>query len=172
MSDAYLGEIRMFAGSYAPAGWALCNGQQMMITENQALFSLVGTIYGGDGRYTFNLPDLRNRLPMGEGSGPGLTPRRLGSKFGAAQVALTTNQLPQHTHSVMGVNSEADKNNPDAISLAANVTSLYSNSQPGNTTLDANTLADTGGNGMHNNMMPSSTTSYIICVVGAYPSRS
>jgi len=172
MSDGYLGEIRMFGANFAPIDWALCHGQQMMISENRALFSLIGTIYGGDGRYIFNLPDLRSRLPMGQGTGLGLTPRRLGSMLGVSQVRLTPNQLPFHTHKVLAVNSEADKHTPDTVSLPANVTNLYSNVTPGDATLDANTLTDTGGDEIHNNLMPSSTVSYIICVVGAYPSRS
>lgn len=172
MSDAYLGEIRMFGAGYAPRGWAMCNGQVLSIASNTALYSLLGTMYGGDGRTSFSLPDLRSRLPMGQGSGHGLTPRRIGSMFGAAQVGLTSNQLPQHTHKVLGINSEADKNTPDETCLPANVTNLYGNANPGNTTLDGNTLSDAGGGGLHNNMMSSTAVSYIICVEGLYPSRS
>lgn len=172
MSDGYLGEIRMFGANFAPIDWALCHGQQMMISENRALFSLIGTIYGGDGRYTFNLPDLRSRLPMGQGTGLGLTPRRLGSMFGVAQVTLTSNQLPSHSHKVFAVDSKADKNVPDVTNLPANVTNLYSDMTSESTVLDVNTLADTGGDGSHNNLMSSSAVSYIICVVGDYPSRS
>jgi len=100
--EGTIGEIRGFAGNFAPRAWAFCNGQLMSISQNQALFSILGTTYGGDGRTTFALPDLRGRAPISEGTGPGLTPRPLGQRSGAEYNYLTSNQLPSHTHTVVG----------------------------------------------------------------------
>ncbi|MBD3756388.1 MAG: phage tail protein, partial [Gammaproteobacteria bacterium] len=111
MSEPFVGEIRMFAGNFAPRGWAFCDGQLLAVSQNDALFSLLGTIYGGDGRTTFGLPDMRGRIPVHQGSGPGLSPRRLGSKSGAETETLTVNQMPSHTHFFL-----ADKNPADLIS--------------------------------------------------------
>ena len=98
MSEPFVGEIRMFAGNFAPRGWAFCDGQLLAVSQNDALFSLLGTIYGGDGRTTFGLPDMRGRIPIHAGHGPGLSERRLGAKGGAEQVTLTVNQMPSHGH--------------------------------------------------------------------------
>lgn len=98
MSEPYVGEIRMFAGTFAPRGWAYCDGQLLAVSQNDVLFSLLGTIYGGDGRTTFGLPDLRSRIPLHQGIGPGLSPRRLGSRGGSESETLTANQLPSHSH--------------------------------------------------------------------------
>ena len=101
MSNPYIGEIRLFAGNFAPVGFAFCNGQLLAISENSALFALIGTIYGGDGQTTFALPDLRGRLPMHQGTGPGLTTRVIGQQFGTETVTLTTAQIPAHSHPVL-----------------------------------------------------------------------
>ncbi|MEQ9567295.1 MAG: tail fiber protein, partial [Pseudomonadales bacterium] len=98
MSEPFVGEIRMFAGNFAPRGWAYCDGQLLAVSQNDALFSLLGTIYGGDGRTTFGLPDMRGRIPLHAGTGPGLSPRRLGSKSGSEKETLTVNQLASHSH--------------------------------------------------------------------------
>ena len=100
MSEPFLGEIRMFAGSFAPRGWALCDGQLLSVDQNDALFSLFGTFYGGDGRTTFGLPDLRGRLPIHYGAGPGLSDRRMGAKAGREEVTLTSTQVAGHTHTL------------------------------------------------------------------------
>src|SRR6478736_5724856 len=111
--DPFVGEIRLFAGTFAPKGWAFCNGQLMSISQNTALFSLLGTTYGGDGKTTFALPDLQGRLPMHFGQGPGLSNRDLGEKAGSETVALTTSQMPLHGHTVSyGAGSAADNPNP------------------------------------------------------------
>ena len=107
MSEPFIGEIRMFAGSFAPRGWALCDGQLLAVSQNDALFSLLGTIYGGDGRTTFGLPDMRGRIPIHFGSGPGLTPRTLGNKFGSEHETLITNQLPSHSHTLQANSQQA-----------------------------------------------------------------
>ena len=109
MSEPFVGEIRMFAGNFAPRGWAFCDGQLLATSQNDALFSLLGTIYGGDGRTTFGLPDLRGRIPVHAGTGPGLSPRRLGAKAGAEKVTLTVNELPSHTHDLVASNQAGNQ---------------------------------------------------------------
>jgi microcystin-dependent protein len=115
MSEPYVGEIRMFAGNFAPRGWAFCDGQLLAVAQNDALFSLLGTIYGGDGRTTFGLPDLRGRVPIHAGSGPGLSPRRLGEKGGQEDVTLSLNELPQHDHMLIGSNTDASTDEPAGL---------------------------------------------------------
>lgn len=172
MSDASLGETRLFAGNYPPLGWLFCTGQSLSIAENTALFALIGTTYGGDGISTFNLPNLSDRVPMGQGQGPGLTPRWLGQQLGDQDVQLSLNQLPAHNHTVLGLNTTADKSMVAETVLPGKVTNLYSNAKPGNTTLDANSLAAAGGSQPHNNMMLSTGMNYIICIAGIFPSRN
>jgi microcystin-dependent protein len=174
MSEPFVGEIRMFAGNFAPRGWALCDGQLLAVSQNDALFSLLGTIYGGDGRTTFGLPDLRGRIPVHAGTGPGLSQRRLGAKGGAENVTLTTNQLPPHRHNVKSLNFVGDSdggNNPDAQSVAAGTNSRTYGEQ-----FDAgfsiNSIGNTGGSRSHDNIMPSLCINYIIALVGIYPSRT
>ena len=127
MSDPFIGEIKMFAGNFAPRGWALCDGQLLAVSQNDALFSLFGTIYGGDGRTTFGLPDLRGRIPIHAGSGPGLSPRRLGAKGGAENVTLTTAQLPAHKHDIFASSAGASAGNPlNNVSANTAPTNVYS----------------------------------------------
>ena len=171
MSEPFVGEIRMFAGNFAPRGWAFCDGQLLAVSQNDALFSLFGTIYGGDGRTTFGLPDLRGRVPIHAGQGPGLSNRRLGAKSGAEKVTLTTNQLPSHTHPVKGTNDAADAAEP-AGKLPASSTAidLYVNTAP---TVDFHTDAvpRVGGGGSHSNLMPFLCIHFIVALFGIYPSR-
>jgi microcystin-dependent protein len=171
MSEPFFGEIRMFAGNFAPSGWSLCDGQLLSISQNDALFSLLGTIYGGDGETTFGLPDLRGRIPIHAGSGPGLSPRQLGAKSGAENVTITTNQLPSHTHTVKGTNDASNSTEP-AGRVPASSTSidLYVNTAP---TVDFNASAvpGVGGNQSHNNLMPYLCINFIIALFGIYPSR-
>ncbi len=112
MPDPFVGEIRMFAGTFAPRSWALLNGQLIQVSQNNALFSLLGTTYGGDGRTTFGIPDLRGRLPVHAGSGPGLTSRALGQKSGSEKVGVTANELPAHSHVLRGSSDVANAPNP------------------------------------------------------------
>ncbi len=112
MSEPFVGEIRMFAGNFAPRGWAFCDGQLLAVSQNDALFSLLATVYGGDGRTTFGLPDLRGRIPIHAGTGPGLSPRRLGAKFGTEEETLTVNQLPSHSHTLQVSTAAATQNSP------------------------------------------------------------
>jgi len=115
MSEPFVGEIRMFAGNFAPRGWAFCDGQLLAVSQNDALFSLLGTIYGGDGRTTFGLPDMRGRTPLHAGQGPGLSNRRLGAKAGAENVTLTVNQLPSHRHDWQATTALASSQSPVSI---------------------------------------------------------
>ena len=170
MSEPFVGEIRMFAGNFAPRGWAFCDGQLLAVSQNDALFSLLGTIYGGDGRTTFGLPDLRGRIPIHAGSGPGLSPRKLGAKAGTEQETLTVNQLPGHAHTVRCANQDGNQTAPANHVWAANSTNQYSNGTP-NTAMDAECLQTTGGGQSHSNLMPFLCVHFIIALFGIYPSR-
>jgi microcystin-dependent protein len=175
MSEPFIGQVTMFAGNFAPRSWAFCEGQLLPINSNQSLFSLLGTIYGGDGRTTFALPDLRGRTPISPGPGPGLPSNNLGQRGGAANVTLTTAQLPSHTHTVGNLRanaSPADTDNPTANSLA--IAPAYSVAAP---TVDMHgaslgPMGNTGGGSIHPNMPPYLAINYIIALVGIYPSRN
>lgn len=197
--EGTIGEIRMFAGNFAPRSWALCAGQLLAISQFSALFSILGTTYGGDGRTTFALPDLRGRVPVGEGSGPGLSPRRLGEKAGAENVALTLSEMPTHNHQATGTHSlsvelqansaDGNTNAPGNNYLAQSIlptgrtgsepVSTYSDSQDG-TTLKGGVVSgsvdvqvqNNGSSGAHNNMQPFQCINFIICLEGIFPSRN
>lgn len=178
--DPFIGQILMFAGNFAPRGWAFCDGQLLAIAENTALFSILGTTYGGDGRTTFGLPDLRGRVPMHPGNGPGLSSRRLGEKGGVEEVTLTTLQMPSHTHTGTGTiqcaSGQPDESNPAGTVPASltNGTEGYAETPNGN--MKANgvnlTIANNGGSQAHPNVQPYQCVNYIIALVGVYPSRS
>ena len=174
MSDPFLGEIRMFGGNFAPRNWALCDGQLLSISSNSALFSLLGTIYGGDGRTTFALPDLRGRVPIHVGSGPGLTNRPIGEKAGVENVTISAAQLPTHTHP-MGASSRAgDSASPTgAVPAAVPLTARYSTSPAaaGNE-MNAAAVGSAGGSQPHDNLQPFQCVNFIIAVAGIYPSRA
>ncbi|MFF2158148.1 phage tail protein [Paenibacillus chitinolyticus] len=163
MSESYLGEIRIFAGNYAPQGWALCNGQILNISENEALFALLGTTYGGDGRTTFALPDLQGRVPVH----PSPSYARA-SKGGTETVTLTSSQLPQHTHIVNATMNAGTVDSPVNATWTSAPTNIYSNT--GTTTpMSALTVSSAGGNQPHSNMMPTLSVSFIISLYGVYP---
>lgn len=171
MSEPFVGEIRMFAGNFAPRGWAFCDGQLLAVSQNDALFSLLGTIYGGDGRTTFGLPDLRGRIPIHAGSGPGLTPRRLGAKAGAENVTLTVNQLPSHNHGFHASQSTATTRDPIGNAPAESLADVYVEETP-NTTLSGQSITNVGGSRSHTNLMPFLCIHFIIALFGIYPSRT
>lgn len=174
MSEPFVGEIRMFAGNFAPRSWAFCDGQLLAVSQNDALFSLFGTIYGGDGRTTFGLPDMRGRLPMHAGTGPGLSQRRLGAKTGQENVTLTSNQLPSHNHNMTANSAAGDSSTPSG-SFAKDATSsnLYINALTSTTTsMNPNMVKDTGGSRAHTNLMPFLCVNFIVALFGIYPSRS
>jgi len=174
MSEPFVGEIRMFAGNFAPRGWAFCDGQLLAVSQNDALFSLFGTIYGGDGRTTFGIPDMRGRIPLHLGDGPGLSPRREGAKGGSEKVTLTGNQMPSHTHTVRAGNDVANSATLAGKVLAQlNVTDndvFYTD--PGKSApLITGTVANTGGSQSHTNLMPTLCVHFIVALFGIYPSR-
>ncbi|MDF2178067.1 tail fiber protein [Aliiglaciecola sp. CAU 1673] len=170
MSDPFVGEIRMFAGNFAPRGWAFCDGQLLAVSQNDALFSLFGTIYGGDGRTTFGLPDLRGRIPIHMGSGPGLTPRNIGSRGGAEHETLTANQIAAHNHSFSATSSAASDASPANNSIAASTgANLYGSNNPA--AMNGASITPTGGSQSHTNLMPTLCIHFIVALVGIYPSR-
>lgn len=175
MTDPFLAEIRMFAGNFAPAGWALCNGQLIPISQNTALFALLGTTYGGDGRITFGLPDLQGVAPMQQGQGAGLSTRSLGETSGQPSVTLQTSQLPAHTHQVNAVDASGDATTPNNALWASPMlgrigTNMYSNATP-DQMMNPMSTAITGGSQPHNNMPPYLCVTFIIALQGIFPQR-
>lgn len=175
MSEPFIAEIRIFAGNFAPRGWAFCNGQLLPISQNTALFSLIGTTYGGDGRTTTALPNMEGRAPMHPGRGPGLTAKRLGQQGGVKTVTLSEAQMPNHSHTQLGSAEETEfdgTNNPkDSVTgTLEGGKELYgnpSNLQP----LSETAVGSAGGSQAHNNMQPFLTMNFIIALQGLYPSR-
>jgi microcystin-dependent protein len=175
MSEPFVAEIRIFAGNFAPRGWAFCDGQLLPVSQNTALFSLIGTTYGGDGRSTTALPNLEGRVPMHPGRGPGLTSRRLGQRGGVETVTLSEAQMPNHNHSQM-----ASAENGGFGSLTTQMAlarsrggNLYQTNTNSNLVpMDPRSLPSTGGSQAHNNMQPFLAINFVIALVGLYPSRS
>jgi microcystin-dependent protein len=181
MSDAYIGEIRLFGGDFAPRGWAFCDGRLLNIAENSPLYSLIGTAYGGDGINTFGLPDLRGRLPLHQGSAPGRSTYVLGQPGGVEQVTLNTSQIPAHQHALNATSATGSALTPsNSVMLATPVeqgvaTSLYV--VPGTSVVSPapmapNSIGETGGGQAHTNMMPTQAINYIIAIEGIFPSRN
>lgn len=193
--EPMIGEIRMFAGNFAPRGWELCRGQLLSISSNTALFSILGTTYGGDGRTSFALPDLRGRVPVGEGNGPGLPNTRLGQRGGTYEVTLATSQIPSHSHTMTGgtLNAQAslhafsetgNTNIPEGNRLANSGTfdnefldsgsdvTMGAGSVQVTGSIDGMQALPTGGSQAHTNMQPYLSINFIIALVGTYPSRS
>jgi microcystin-dependent protein len=176
--EAYLGEIKMFAGNFAPQGFAFCNGQILPIAQNTALFSLLGTTYGGNGQTTFALPNLQCRFPMHPGNGAGLTPKVLGQTAGEEAVTLLTTQMPMHNHMVsagngQGGNASTPQNNFNGVYVDPNTGSAadsYSTSAA--TTMSPTAISTAGGSQPHDNMPPYQCINFIIALEGIYPSRS
>jgi microcystin-dependent protein len=167
MSEPFIGEISMCGLNFAPRGWAFCDGSLLAISSNTALFSILGTIYGGDGRTTFALPDLRGRVPIQQGNGPGLSSRRLGERGGAETHTLTAADIPQHNHGAFVSNGNGTSQLPTNSTIATfNNTSLDNSNL---TTLN-NMVSNAGGGQSHNNMQPISVVSFIIALTGVFPS--
>jgi microcystin-dependent protein len=169
MSEAYVGEIRMFAGNFAPQGWAFCDGTELPISGNEVLFTLIGTTYGGDGTTTFALPELRGRIPlhMGKSSASGTT-YSLGEKGGTETVTLITSELPKHTHVPNAQSAAGTANSPANAVWAASPYSQYSSNNPDGT-MNASLISSVGGNQPHDNMMPFLAMSFIIALEGLFP---
>jgi len=175
VSNPFVAEIRIFAGNFAPTGWALCNGQLMPISQNTALFSLLGTTYGGDGKSTFALPNLQGSAPMQAGQGPGLTLRSLGEVGGEQSVTLLQTEMPAHSHGVQAATSggglPGPANNVWASGLRGHP-GAYANSSPAtNVQMNPFAVSLTGGNLPHNNMPPYLCLTFIIALQGVFPAR-
>lgn len=175
MADPIIGEIRLFAGLYAPANWHLCDGTLLSINDYQALYALIGTTYGGDGATTFGVPDFRGRLPVGQGAGPNLTPRTIGQSFGTETVTINEAQLPAHNHTWLASSSVANLNTPVGNLIAATAGEQFFDTvtDPTKITpLQDTACGDSGGGQSHNNVMPSFAMNYIICLNGIFPARN
>jgi microcystin-dependent protein len=166
MSQPYIGEIRMFAGNFAPAGWAFCDGSLLAIPENDALFNLIGTTYGGDGQSTFALPDLRSRVPIHQGSG-----FILAQTGGEEQVTLTVNQIPAHTHVPQANSATGAQTSPAGNVWASSANFPYSPNTP-SAAMDPAAVGSSGGSQPHDNMAPFVVVSFIISLFGIFPSQS
>lgn len=169
--DPFLGEIMLFAGNFAPVGYAACNGQLMPIAQNTALFSLIGTMYGGDGRVTFGLPDLRGRAPIHIGQGPGLPNYLQGSPGGTPEHTLLATEMPSHSHTVNAVSGNGIASGPGGALPARDPSGTPSYATTANTTMAANAIAVAGGSQPHNNMPPYLPMIYCIALQGVFPSR-
>ncbi len=173
--ECFIGEVKWFGGNFAPRGWASLEGQLLPINQNQALFSILGTTYGGDGRTTFGLPDLRGRSPMGRGQGPGLSNRPLGQKGGKERHRLRLQEMPGHTHQMRGVNQGGTQEFPGGNLIAGSNTKGSKSFVPTSkqvTTLSPATISPVGGNQPHDVMSPYLVLTPIMCLQGVYPSRN
>ena len=165
MAQPYVGEIRMFAGNFAPAGWMFCEGQLLPISENQTLFQLIGTTYGGDGQSTFALPDLRGRLPLHQGNG-----FTLAETGGAEEITLTVNQIPAHTHPLLASTDAVTTPNPasNVLGTTATVTPFFASTP--NLALSPQSISSIGGSQPHTNFQPYLCVDFIISLFGIFPS--
>ncbi|KRB47098.1 MULTISPECIES: phage tail protein [unclassified Terrabacter] len=172
MTDPFLAEIRIVGFNFAPSGWATCDGQLIPISQNTALFSLLGTFYGGDGRSTFALPNLAGSAPMHPGQGPGLTPRDLGEVGGEPNVTLIQGEMPVHNHGVAASQAEGGDRSPAASLPAAEAGGINSYAPPGAPAQMAPTMTGAaGGNLPHNNLQPSLVVTFVIALQGIFPQR-
>ena len=167
MSSPYIAEIRLISFNFAPKGWALCNGQLLPINQNQALFSLLGTTYGGDGRLTFALPNLQGRIPFHFGNG-----LNLGDRAGETAHTLTISELPTHSHLPIGSSAPADQGSPVGNLWATGSQDGYASSANANTTLAPGSIPNVGGSQAHENMPPYLTINFVIALQGIFPSRN
>jgi microcystin-dependent protein len=175
MADNFLAEIRIFAGNFAPTGWALCNGQLLAISQNTALFSLLGTQFGGDGKSTFGLPNLQGSFPMNAGQGPGLSSRNVGDIGGETTVTLALNQIPAHNHGVAAVLAGGVDSPAGAIwgesKIGKTALNVYAPTGS-NVQMNANAILTAGGGQPHNNLPPFLCLTFIIALQGIFPPRS
>jgi microcystin-dependent protein len=174
MAQPYVGEIRIFAGNFAPLDWMFCDGSALPISENETLFTVIGTTYGGDGETTFNIPDLRGRVPIHQGQGPGLSNRVIGEAGGAEEVTLTVNQTPAHTHPLLGSTQIASTATPQgSVPAQDNIVGVdfYIEDTP-NANMAPTAIASVGGSQPHTNFQPYICINYIISLFGLYPPPS
>ncbi len=175
MSSPFVAEIRMFAGNFAPKGWAQCNGQLLPISQNTALFSLLGTFYGGDGKSTFALPDLQGNAPMGQGAGAGLSQRFIGEQSGVDFVTLLDSEMPGHNHAMNGANAHFGLNPapaPDQAISKSQGGAAFTSATANLSAMNLQALAIAGGSQPHNNMQPYLCVLFIIAQQGIFPPRS
>jgi microcystin-dependent protein len=174
MSNPFVAEIRIFTGNFAPKGWAFCDGQLLPISQNTALFSLLGTFYGGDGKSTFALPNLQGSAPMHQGQGNGLSARFLGEMSGTEFVTLLTSEMPAHAHLENGSNTQSTQQSPIGnFSSGSTQNKRYAAAAVNpDTTMNLNSIAPTGGSLPHNNMPPYLFLNFIIALQGVFPPRS
>lgn len=171
MSDPFIGQIQIWAGNFAPRGWAFCNGQLLPIAQNTALFSIIGTIYGGDGRTTLGLPNLQDRVPMHKGNGPGLTPRSIGQRSGTTTEPLSVAQVGSHRHNLGGSGDDNNASTPIGnVPGFADDDPLYRTAA--DTAMLPTALAETGGATPHNNLQPVLGLSFVIAITGTFPTRN
>jgi microcystin-dependent protein len=174
MSDPFVAEIRILACNFAPTGWAMCNGQLLPISQNTALFSLLGTFYGGDGKSTFALPDLQGSAPMHQGQGPGLSDYVIGEIGGSDTTSLLTSEIPLHNHQASGVSGNGPTSPADntwGTASGRTPPPVYVNGSP-NVSMSANALGVAGGSLPHNNMQPYLVLNFCIAMQGIYPPRN
>jgi microcystin-dependent protein len=172
MSEPYIGEIRMFAGTFAPAGWSMCDGQLMPISQNDALFTLIGTTYGGDGQETFGLPNIQSRVPIHMGTGSSGTNYQLAETGGAESVTLTTNQIPIHNHAFVGTTRAANEPSPQGKLTAASAQVQWARIIAPNAALSNTAVSPVGGSQPHENMQPYLVITYIISLFGVFPQQN
>ncbi len=172
MAEPFIGQIILTAFNFAPRNYATCDGQILSIAQNTALFSLLGTTYGGDGRVTFALPDLRGRVPMHQGQGPGLTPRTMGELAGEQTHTLISTEMPMHTHGLQAFNGAGDMPTAQSNTLSGGSTdNIFTNVGP-NTVMNPQSIGLAGGSQPHNNMQPYLVISFSIALQGIFPSRN
>jgi microcystin-dependent protein len=171
MAQPYIGEIRMFAGTFAPLGWLFCDGQQLPISENEALYQLIGTTYGGDGQETFNLPNMQSRVPLHFGKGPDNVAYPLAQQAGTEEVTLTIQQIPNHSHQLLATLDFASQTAPGNQVLARNASAdIYAAPDPPLATMSAQSITPVGGSQPHENCQPFLCINYIISLFGIFPS--
>ena len=172
MSTPFIGEIRMVGFNFAPVGWAFCNGAILAISQNDALFALIGTTYGGDGQTTFALPNLCSRVPTHMGQGAGLSNRMLGEMGGTEMVTLTTQQIPAHNHGALAQPASANQLGAAGNDWATSTLNLYGTAGPPNAAMNAGCLAPAGGSQPHDNMLPFQCINFVIALEGIFPPQN
>ncbi|HEU4612084.1 MAG TPA: tail fiber protein [Kofleriaceae bacterium] len=172
MSQPFIGEIRMVGFNFAPRGWAFCAGQLLPISQYDALFALIGTIYGGDGQSTFALPNMAGRLPVHQGQGPGLSNYVIGEAAGTESVALVAQQIPQHAHSVIAASGGTRSASPSGNMLGSGEADVYTRGTAAPVNMAPNAIAPSGGSQPHDNMQPYLCINFVIALEGIFPSRN
>lgn len=171
-TEPYIGTIMLFAGNFAPLGWAQCDGQLLPIAQYNALFSLIGTTYGGDGQTTFALPDLRSRVPLQQGTGPGLGSYVMGENGGAESVTLTAGQIAAHSHQALGNSGSGTQNSPAGGVWAGSALNIYGAGASANAAMSPTAISTSGGGQPHDNMLPFTAFNFCIALEGIFPAQS